>query len=194
MRDRALTGTFTGLSADPSVGTRLVSIMAVLFLSLAAAGCAPGRKYERPEVEVPTAYREGAPWKEASPSDDLPRGRWWKVFGDSVLDGLLERVRSANQDLAAAAARVEQARALAAAAGAGSLPVVSLNPSAERRRTADDLSSSGSGQASNTLKVPLDLSYEVDLFGRVKGGAQAAASEFAASRADFENLLLTLQA
>jgi multidrug efflux system outer membrane protein len=145
-------------------------------------------------MDVPAIYREGAPWKEAQPSDDLPKGPWWKIFGDGELDSLEDRIRSTNQDLKAAAARIAQARARVRSVDSDRLPSVYLNPSAERRRTADDLSSSGAGQVTTILRAPLDMSYELDLFGRVKQSVEAARSDLEATQADYENLLLSLQA
>ena len=168
--------------------------LAALALALAFTGCASAPDYTRPEVKVPTSYREGAPWKEAQPADALPKGRWWSIFGDKELDSLQDRVSVANQDLAAALARIAQARAAARAAGADSLPSFEFNPSAERRQTSDDLSPGGQGQVFTTLRAPVDLSYELDLFGRVRRSVEAADSGYRASLADFENVLLTLQA
>jgi len=163
-------------------------------LALAVAGCSPGPVYVRPEVDVPPVYREGAPWKEAQPADALPKGSWWKIFKDSELDSIEDRVRSANQDLRAAVARIEQARATAGSARAERLPDISLEPGAEKRRTAEDLSPSGSGEVTTTLRTPVVLNYELDLFGRVKRSVEAARLDVEASRSDYENLLLTLQA
>ncbi|UCF30861.1 MAG: efflux transporter outer membrane subunit [bacterium] len=169
-----------------------LALFAVLVLAL--AGCTVGQEYRRPELSVPKTYREGAPWKEAEPSDTLPKGRWWSMFSDAGLDDLQDRARKANQDLQAALARIEQARSALQAVGSGIYPRLDLNPSAERKRTAEDLSSTGSGLTSTTLRTPLDLSYEVDLWGRVRRSVEAARTEFEASQADFENILLALQA
>jgi len=183
-----------GCSLDTNLAKPARLLSYLLLSALAVTGCASGPAYVRPEVEISPAYREGAPWKEASPADDLPKGPWWEIFGDGELNSLEERARAANQDLKAAAARIEQARANVRGVDAGRLPSISLNPSAERRRTADDLSPSGRAQVTTTLRAPLDMSYELDLFGRVKRSVEAARSELEASQADYENLLLSLQA
>lgn len=166
----------------------------VAILILAISACAPGPDYVRPEVPVPTAYREGAPWKEARPADELPKGPWWRIFGDSRLTGLLSKISTENLDLAAAASRIEQARAAAGIAGAGTRPSITFDPSAQRARLADDFSTGGKGETTTTLRAPVDMSYELDFFGRVKNSVKAAESNLAASKADYQNLLLSLQA
>lgn len=175
-------------------GFRPVRSAAGLILTLILAACTAGPEYRRPEVAVPASFREGAPWKPVEPADHLLKGRWWEVFADGQLDELMERVAAANQDLKASLARVDQARAAVRVSGAGRYPEVDLDPSVERKRTADALASGGSGETSTTLRMPLNLAYEVDLWGRVRRSVQAAGSDYQASRADYGNLMLTLQA
>src|SRR5690554_3741065 len=87
-------------------------------LGVALAGCAVGPTYERPDVDVPAAFKEaaalepGEDWKAAEPADDVSRGDWWTVLNDAKLNTLQEQAMAANQDLKAAASRVKQARAL----------------------------------------------------------------------------------
>jgi len=145
-------------------------------------------------VTVPPAYKEDSAWKEARPEDEEPKGAWWEIFGDDELSALIGKVRDANLDLAAAAARIDQARAIAGVVLADAKPSVTLDPSVERRRTADDLTTGGSGTVTNTLRAPIDMSYELDLFGRVKGSVEAARLDLDTARADYEALLLSLQA
>ena len=162
-----------------------------LFSSL--PGCTLGPDYQRPEVTAPTAYREAAPWKEATPADGLDKGAWWQVYGDSVLDELQERALAANQDLKASVARVSQARAAARISEAGLYPSLDLDPSVRRSRAPADLNG-GRSDTTTTLRVPFDLSYEIDLWGRVSRSVEAGTAEYQASRAEMHNVLLTLQA
>ncbi len=161
---------------------------------LALAGCTIGPNYARPDLEVPLAFKEGAPWKAAAPQDQLPRGKWWQIYGDPVLDELEEQAAAANQDLAAAFARVTQARAIARIDQADRVPRVDLNASAGRVRTSGDFSFTGSGTTGNSFSVPFDLSYEIDLWGRVRRSVEASRAEAGASEADYQSLLLALQA
>lgn len=164
-----------------------------LALYAGLAGCTLGPDYQRPEVQVPTAYRESAPWKEAVPADVLDKGTWWGIYGDPVLDDLQARALVANQDLKAAIARVDQARAAAGIISSNLYPRLDLDPSAQRSRTSADLSG-GQAITGSTLRLPLDLSYEIDLWGRVRRSVEAGTAQYEASQADMQNVLLTLQA
>ncbi len=165
----------------------------LLLAPLLLTGCALGPNYLNPGVEVPPAYRENVHWKEASPQDQLPRGAWWRIYDDPALDALEALAAGANQDLAAAFARVNQARAIARVDAAGLLPRVDLNASAARSRTSGDFTLTGEGSTYNSFFLPLDLSYEVDLWGRVRRSVEASRADAAASLADYQSVLLTLQ-
>lgn len=162
--------------------------------TLLLAACTLGPDYRRPEVTAPPAFREGAPWKEAAPADALAREAWWRIFGDPLLSDLQERARTANQDLKAAVARVDQARAAARITEADRLPRVDLDPAVSRGRTPDALAPLEHGFTATVLTVPFDLSYEVDLWGRVRRSVEAATAGYQATAADFENIRLTLHA
>lgn len=177
-----------------------MTTMSFIRLSLAgvvlllATACTLGPDYRRPEVTVTPAFREDAPWKQAAPADALPREAWWQIYGDPLLNDLQERARSANQDLKAAMARVDQARAAARISEADRLPRVDLDPALSRGRTPDALAPLERGFTSTVLSVPFDLSYEVDLWGRVRRSVEAATAEYQATAADLENIRLTLHA
>ncbi len=164
------------------------------FALVLLAGCTLGPNYVKPDVAVPLVYKEGAPWKEATPQDQLSRGAWWEIYGDSELNLLEERATEANQNLAAAFARLSQAQAVARIDRADRLPRLDLNASAGRSRTAGDFSSTGEGITSNSFSVPLDLSYEIDLWGRVRRTVEASQADAQVSEADYLSLLLSLQA
>jgi multidrug efflux system outer membrane protein len=172
--------------------SRLISLLILPPLLLSA--CTLGPDYRRPEVTVTPAWREDAPWKEAAPADALARDAWWQIYGDPLLNDLQERARTANQDLKAAVARVDQARAAARISEADRLPRVDLDPALSRGRTPDALAPLERGFTSTVLSVPFDLSYEIDLWGRVRRAVEAATAEYQATAADFENIRLTLHA
>lgn len=163
--------------------------MLILGVSLALLallpGCTLGPEYQRPEVTVPVAYREEAPWKEAIPADEMDKGPWWRIYGDPVLDDLQQRALAANQNLKAAVARVSQARAAARISETALYPQLDLDPSARRGRSSDG--------TSTALRLPLDLGYEIDLWGRVRRAVEAGTAQYEASLADQQNLMLTLQ-
>jgi multidrug efflux system outer membrane protein len=172
---------------------RIVALGIQLILSIILAGCTLGPDYQRPEVIVPTAYREAAPWKEAKPADALDKGEWWRVYGDPVLDTLQQQALAANQDLKAVVARVDQARAAARITEADLYPRIDLNPSAQRGRGSADLNG-GKASTVTTLRAPFDMGYEVDLWGRVRRSVEVSTAEYEATYAEMQNVLLTLQA
>ncbi|HVE41940.1 MAG TPA: efflux transporter outer membrane subunit [Planctomycetota bacterium] len=160
--------------------------------------CTAGPDYERPSAPAPEAWKETGPWKEAAPSDAIAKGTWWELFGDPVLNDLELRAAAANQDLKAAVARVSQARAIARLSESEFYPTISLNPSATRTKFAEDRPVSPTvrpaGYTVNDFRVPLDLSYEVDVWGRVRRSVEAATAYAEASVASFETVRLTLHA
>ncbi len=157
-------------------------------LLAATSVAAVGPDYQRPAVASPVA------WKQAAPAETLPRGDWWKPFNDPALDDLVARALSANQNLAAAAARVEQARAAAGIARSNYLPSVALDPSVNRSRTSRTTDNVQPVAESTTYRAALDATWELDLFGRVRRLNEGARAEAAASAADFENVRLALTA
>ena len=190
---------------------RAVVAASLAAASLAAGGCAVGPNYVRPTVPAPPAFKEEAvpgqrpeDWKPAEPRDALPRGPWWEAFGDADLNALEEQVDLANQDLAQAEANYRVARALARGARAELLPTVTGSPgvtlSHNGNRSANGTvigsgSTTGSGSSiTTTYQVPIDLSWEADVFGRIHRNLEANVAEAQASAADLESVRLTLHA
>ena len=155
---------------------------------IALASCAVGPNYERPPVETPPAYKESKDWTLARPADAQEKGKWWEVFGDATLSGLMEQVQVSNQDLAAAEARYRAASAAVGAARAGLFPTVGADAGATRAGRGT------SGKGTTTYNVSLDARWEIDLWGRVRRQVEAASAGAQASAADLENVRLSLQA
>ena len=176
---------------------RLVHALAA-FASLAAlAGCVAGPDYVRPPVEVPPAWKLDEPWREATPSDALPKGPWWQRFGDARLDALQTQALAQSPTLALASARLEQARAVVAATSAGLLPSASLGARAARQRISANrpLSNYGSpnfATVQNDATLSLAVSYEFDLAGRVQRTVEGVRASAEQAAADFENTRLLL--
>jgi len=162
-----------------------------LFASLSV-----GPDYKRPTTPTATNFvdTELGTWKEAAPVDAIARGNWWSVFNDSALDNLERQAAENNQDLKAAVARVTQARALARNAKSEFFPSLTLDPSMSRGRTSGNTLNSVPNQLGNDFRVPLDLSYELDLWGRVRRSFEGANADAQARLAAFENTLLVLKA
>jgi len=162
--------------------------------SLQAASLAVGPDYQRPTNAVPTAFRDAPEWKEATPADARGKGPWWEVFGDPQLQELMDRATVHNQSLRAAVARYDQARAAARVSRSELFPTLDFNPNAERLRYSPNQEPSFGDITATTIRTPLDLSYEVDLWGRVRRSFQSARAEAQATAADVHNTLLSIQA
>jgi multidrug efflux system outer membrane protein len=170
-----------------------------LLFAVVSANAGPltvGPDYKPPANEVPSAYKaaELGAWKEGRPLDNVPKGNWWEIFGDAELNQLESQAENSNQQLKGAVARVDQARAVARVARSELLPTLSANPSWSRQRYSPNQVPSFGPLNANTFRAPLDLSYEVDLWGRVRRSFQSARAEAQASLASFHNVLLTLHA
>jgi outer membrane protein, multidrug efflux system len=168
-------------------------------IALCLSGCTVGPNYKRPSVEVPTAYKEPPPqgWKTAAPHDEIAKGNWWEAFGDAQLNDLETQALTASPTLQAAVARVTQARANVLITRAALFPAVNVNPSVSRERAsavASEAPNTFTRPFTNTaITLPLDVSYEVDLWGRVRRSVQSSRAQAQASQADYENILLTLK-
>ncbi|HEY1438557.1 MAG TPA: efflux transporter outer membrane subunit [Casimicrobiaceae bacterium] len=163
----------------------------------ALLGCSVGPNYVRPTAESPSAYKEAVPWKPAEPRDQEPRGNWWEVFMDPKLDALVAQVEVSNQTIKAADARVREARALTQAARAALFPLVSANADATRTGRTSGNTAGGTvqvGGVRNDYNVALDVSWEVDLWGRVRRTVEASEASAQASVADLESAKLSAQA
>ena len=163
----------------------------VLLLALAAglAGCLVKPDYQRPAVELPEAWKQSAP-------QALLDGRWWTIYGDASLDALVGEALNGNTDLAVAVARVDEARALVKDAEAALYPTVDAG--GVRRRS---LSSAATGllppgipRELNDTRLALNVSYEIDLWGRLSTTAQAARADLLATQAAGETVRIALAA
>lgn len=164
-------------------------------LSLVAGPLTVGPDYKRPVTEAPAQYKadECGRWKEAQPLDHQPKGNWWEVFGDPQLNSLETLAVNSNQELKAAFAAVDQARATARISRSEFFPNLDLNPGFRRERFSPNQEPDFGSITANSFRVPLDLSYEIDLWGRVRRGLEGARADAAASLAAFHNVMLTLQ-
>jgi len=174
------------------------SLRLALWSTLLLAGCAVGPDYQRPpNVAPPAEWKAGSPWKTAQPRDTEIKPRFWEIFNDPVLNGLEEQAATNSPDLRAAFQRVEQSRAIARVSQADLFPGLSLDPSANRSRySANRTAQPGSlvlGYTANEFSLPLDLSYEIDLWGRVRRCFRSAREQAQASAAAYQSILLSLE-
>jgi multidrug efflux system outer membrane protein len=181
-----------------------VSVPAVLILSLLGIGCTVGPRYSRPAAPAPApdAWKTQPPWEQAAPKDTIPKGAWWAVYHDAALDGYEQQLLRANQSLAAARDRLNQARALARVASASFFPQVSTDPNYVRERGSGNRPLNGVSSAVIAVKpytqsvytIPFDVNYEADLFGRVRRNVEAANASLQSTAADLGNVQLVLTA
>jgi multidrug efflux system outer membrane protein len=174
--------------------------IALIAILLCLAGCAPvGPKYQKPTVITPPAFKEPPPagWKEAQPRDEAAKGNWWIIFDDPTLNNLEAQATAENQSLKIAVAHVEEARALAKLARADRVPAlrsdVNLAPGRAAGNRPVQPNSSTQSYFYNSITLPLDMSYEVDLFGRVRSNIAAANATIQINQASYESVLLTLK-
>jgi NodT family efflux transporter outer membrane factor (OMF) lipoprotein len=170
---------------------------AALALSCLSSACSFAPVYRVPQsAQAPAEYKESAGWVIAQPGDRLPKGDWWVVFADSQLDELENKAGRANQNLKAAFARLEQARADTRIARADLFPTISATASAKRGRVSPNSPTyvPRAPAEGNDFVLEADLSYEVDLWGRVRNQVAAARADQQASAADLASLKLSIQA
>jgi NodT family efflux transporter outer membrane factor (OMF) lipoprotein len=181
---------------------------ALVLLGL-AAGCTVGPRYSRPAAPTPApdAWKTQPPWQQAAPKDAIPKGSWWRAFHDPELDAYEEQLLQANQSLVAARDRLDQARSLARVATADMFPQLSADPSAVRERGSANRPLNGEAPTiingvvqpvppytESVYTVPFSVSYEVDLFGRVRHNVEAANASLQSTAADLVNVQLVLTA
>jgi NodT family efflux transporter outer membrane factor (OMF) lipoprotein len=186
----------------------VTSVIALLLLLLmfALEGCTVGPRYVRPSAPTPETYKEQPPassqagadrWRPASPADQVNRGNWWEIFGDPELNGLEEQIATSNQTLKIAEARFREARAATRFTRASQFPTISTSPSAAYTKNSDyspSFPSKVQQASTGDFVLPFDLSYELDLWGRVRRSVAAAREEAQATAADYETGKLSLEA
>ncbi len=167
----------------------------IIFLgvfSLMAFGCAIGPKYVRPATQLPKAYKESADWKKAQPQDEIIRGAWWKIFNDPRLDALEDQVNISNQNIAASPGAVCPGVCL----GAGGQVKFFSDPGHYRLLIHGHIRHRIRRVARLLHKTLLnaDVSWELDLWGRIRRTMEANRANAQASKADLENARLSAQA
>ncbi len=167
------------------------------------SGCMVGPKYARPTAPMAPEYKESATaqsqdgWKVSQPADAAQRGEWWRVFSDPQLNSLEDQVATSNQSLKIAEAHFRAARALIGFNRASEAPTISVGPSVGTVRDSVNqpyFSQTAANGGGGNFVLPFDLSYEVDLWGRVRRTVNAARESAQSSAADLATAQLSLQA
>ena len=176
-------------------------LVGVALLAVLAAGCSVGPKYQLPNIQAPAAYKEAPPeaykeWKAANPSDSTIRGDWWTLFGDPDLNELEKQIDVSNQNLKSAQARFAQARALIKVSQSQRYPTVSAGTQIATNRDSSTyaLANTRTSTSFGSYTLPIDVSYEVDAWGRVRHTIEASRAEAQATAADLETLRLSYHA
>lgn len=164
----------------------------------ALTSCSLAPRYAVPSAPAaaPRYSRAGGDWKLARPADKIPRGPWWRRFGDTRLDALEARVASSNQDIKASFARLMQARAETRIARAGLLPQISATAGATRARTSINSPRfpATAAPVANDFSLQGDLSYQIDAWGRIRNSVLEARAGEQASADDLATLELSIRA
>ena len=194
---------------NASASARSASRIAALMTTFALAGCMVGPKYKTPSVPTAPAFKEVSPsadssafkdnadWQTAKPQDTIPRGNWWTLFRDDGLNALEPQVADANQSLKVAEANLRAARGNLRIQNANRYPTLGLNPFLGGERYSANqpyFNAASSNNGEGDLQLPLQLSYEVDLWGAVRRNITAAREQSQAAAADRQTALLSLQA
>jgi NodT family efflux transporter outer membrane factor (OMF) lipoprotein len=160
-------------------------------------GCAVGPKYHPPVVQAPPAYKELGDWKPAQPNDQNLGGEWWKIFQDPQLDALEAQVNVSNQNLKIAEAQFRQARAALRYNRADYFPTVTAGLSGSRTRVSANRPPPNSifnGITENDFTLPVDVSYQADVWGRIRKNVESYREQAQASAADLATVNLSMHA
>ncbi len=175
---------------------KLWLVMGALSVPSLCLFAAVGPNYKRPATPGMEQYAdaEQGTWKVAVPGDAIARGNWWAVFGDPTLDDLERQAAENNQDLKAAVARVAQAQALARNAKSEFFPNINGGAFWARSSFSGNSLNPPINQLGNDMAVPFDLTYELDVWGKVRRSFEGATMDAQATMAAFENAWLLLKA
>ncbi|HXS07705.1 MAG TPA: efflux transporter outer membrane subunit [Rhizomicrobium sp.] len=160
------------------------------------AGCSLAPDYKVPQTAAPAAFKETGVWNQAVPSDDMPRAAWWRLYGDATLNGLEERVEASNPTLAQAMARYDAAQGYLEEFQSAQYPTLTAGGHANTNRQSDNRPLRGASQPSvygDDLVGGL-LTWDLDLWGRIRNEVAAGKAEAQASFADLQSIRLSLQA
>ena len=180
---------------NPRQAPWLEALLLITLLQL--TGCAVGPRYHTPTVQTPPAYKEVGDWKPAQPNDQNLGGTWWTIFKDPQLDALELQVNVSNQNLKAAEAQYRQARAALRYYRADYFPTVTAGFSATRTRVSSHRpppSSVFDGITYNDFTLPVDVSYQADVWGRVRRNVESYREQAQASAADLATVNLSMHA
>jgi NodT family efflux transporter outer membrane factor (OMF) lipoprotein len=186
---------------DGPRGHRKARVAVAVGMAALLTSCTVGPKYAKPPVptapayteQPPASYQESQGWKTAQPGDNGVRGNWWEMFGDGELNGFEEQVAPANQTLKIAEANFREARAAIQFNRSFEYPTVGAGPSITHNRVSANAPTGLQGEQYGDFALPISVSYEADLWGRIRRTVRQAREQYQAAAADLENVKLELQ-
>ncbi len=172
---------------------------------LVVTGCSIGPAYKRPSALLAPAFKESPPstpisdgeWKAAQPRETELKGDWWALFDDAQLNALESRIEPANQTLKEAEANIHEARSAIQVSRAAEAPTITTDPSVGAVRDSINqpyFNTKAANGVDGSFELPIDLNYEIDLWGRVRRTIAQAREQAQASAADLETARLSLHA
>lgn len=184
--------------------TRTQPLPIKLWLSLLGislmAGCSVGPDYVRPDAPIAAEFKAAPGWKIAAPEDDVAKGEWWKIYKDPALDELMAQVSPNNQNIAIYVARVRQAQALASGANAARYPTFGLNANGGRQASGTGMGNLvnpdgtiNDGAILNQVNMYGGVTWDSDLWGKLRRNVESKDASLVASVADLENAKLSMQ-
>ncbi len=179
------------------LSVRRPALLLGIGVGIVLCGCTVGPNYVRPPADVPVDYKELGNWKPVQPSDQVSKGEWWEIYEDPQLNALEAQIEVSNQNLKAAQEQFEQARLAIKISRSNYYPTVTGGASASRSHVSSNapLFTVGASKSDySDFAIPIDASWEPDLWGRVRRTVEASRSEAQASAADVANVSLSLHA
>ncbi len=174
--------------------------LSLLGVSFMVAGCSVGPDYVRPDAPVSAEFKPAPGWKIAAPEDDVTKGEWWKIYKDPQLDALMAQVSPNNQNIAIYVARVRQAQALASGANAARYPTFGLNANGGRQASGTGMGNLvnpdgtiNDGAILNQVNMYGGVTWDSDLWGKLRRNVESKDASLVASVADLENAKLSMQ-
>jgi len=180
---------------------RPAALLGACAAALFATACAVGPAYKRPEAPLSPDYKEIAAaaaatagqWKASEPRDAAIRGKWWEIYGDAELNALEEQVDVSNQNIAQAEAQYRGARAAVRIARADFFPTLTTSPGVTRSQSSFS-NTNGASRPVTVYSLPVDFSWELDVFGRIRRSVESNVASAQASAADLESVRLAMHA
>ena len=171
---------------------RVLPFVLCAFVMPTLAACTVGPNYVRPSAEITPGYKELDGWKIAQPQDNTLRGPWWEIFNEPDLNALESQVAISNQTVAAAEGAYREARALVQEARAQYFPTVTLGIGVTNSSSSATVARNSTKRTTSTqYTLPVDVSWEIDVWGRIRRQVESNSAGAQASAADLETALLS---